>query len=146
MYLGKIHQVVKTPLWWILYIDSWTVCHQKIFLYTCSGACSKYTKKSTHWGIHHRKVENHQCIHYWGVETPWCIHHRGVILATGESFNNIKEHRQSLKHTKRSTPWCIHHWCRDSLVYSWSGNHLGRRGVVFTNFKELQQSLKGPSF
>jgi hypothetical protein len=59
-------------------LDSWTVFHQKVFLQTCSGACSKYTKKSTHWCIHHREVEIPQCIHYRGAETPQCIQYWGV--------------------------------------------------------------------
>ncbi len=108
-------------------LDYWTVCHQKVLLQTCFGVCSKYTKKSTHWCIHHREVEIPPCNHYRGAETHGVFTTGELILPgvfiTGESFwtreslTNIKEHRQSLKYTKKSTPWCIHHrwvgnlWC-----------------------------------
>jgi hypothetical protein len=71
------------------------------FLETCSGACSKYIKKSNHWYINHRDVKIHQCIHYWGsqlqvVKIPKCIYHwesglPGVFI-TKESFWMRRSH------------------------------------------------------
>jgi hypothetical protein len=124
--------------------DSWTVCPQNIFLETCYGACSKYTKKSNHWCIHHGELRFLNVFTTGELRLPRVfttgeLRLPGVFI-TRESFVNIKEHGQSLKVISLVYSSLV---SRGSLVYSWSGNRLGCQGVVFTDFKEHTTVFKG---